>query len=154
MKSDSIDSTKIFHWISYLQYPMMAASIYYYYIFIKDINNGINIDAINQILTLFGIALSFSTLQDTTKTQNKLSLRIWQNPKLGSRVLLAMVVFAFILFGAGLAGMFKSTNDAHKQLSIGLIVFGIGWMGLIKAAKEMFENHRLDKNPLPKTTAV
>lgn len=152
MKLISIDSTKIFHYISYLQYPMMVASVYYYYIFIKDIKNGINIDVINQILTLFGIALSFSTLQDTTKTQNKMSLRIWQNPRLGSKFLLTMVVFAFILFGVGLAGMLKSTNDTHKQLSIGLIVFGIGWMGLIKSAKEMFENHRLDKNPLPRTT--
>lgn len=152
MKLISIDSKKIFHYISYLQYPIMVVATYYYYLFIKDLSIDFNHEALNNILTFLGVALSFSTLQDTTKTQNKLSLRVWQNPKWGSLFLLILTIMAFLVLGIGLLGLLNVGSDGQKDLSIGCTVFGIGLIGLIKTAKEMFENHRLDKNPLPKLT--
>ncbi|MFT4737504.1 MAG: hypothetical protein ACJAZM_003162 [Cyclobacteriaceae bacterium] len=34
-----------------------------------------------------------------------------------------------------------------QELSLGLLVIGIGLVGLLQVAIEMVENHRLDKNP-------
>ena len=45
----------------------------------------------------------------------------------------------------GLYGIFMSSNDVLKQLSFGIIVIGIGLIGMLKVAIELFENHRLDK---------
>ena len=55
------------------------------------------------------------------------------------------MVLYFILIG--LYGIFIAKSPALQLLSYGMIVLGIGIIGFLKAAIEMFENHRLDKNP-------
>lgn len=98
------------------------------------------------MLIFGGLGISLSTLQDTTKTQNKLSLQVWQNPKKGKLMLTLIGIMALFLILIGLFGMYSSTSEIIQQLAIGTIVTGIGLIGLLKVAMEMFENHRLDKN--------
>ena len=52
----------------------------------------------------------------------------------------------FLCLSFGIFGYFISKNDIVQQLSIGIIVFGIGLIGFFKSASEAFENHRLDKH--------
>ena len=93
-----------------------------------------------------GLGISFSTLQDTTKTQNKFSRKIWENPKKGKIAIFAISLMTLFIIVNGLIGYFNTTDSRLKELSSGIIILGIGMIGLLKSAIEMFENHRKDKN--------
>ena len=133
----------LFHKISYLQYPLMAIALFYAF---KPYVVGFDTIWVNYnfMLIFGGLGVSLSTLQDTSKTQNQFSKRVWENPKKGKLMLGLMASMALSLILLGLFGMYLSTSEIIQQLAIGTIVFGIGLIGLLKAALEMFENHRLD----------
>ena len=139
----------IFHYISYLQYPMMMVG---FIILLESIVTGkfLNLEyyleAINNVLIFLGLGISFSSLQDTDKTQNNLSKKVWQDPKKGKTFLLIMGIFTAICIIAGLFFYFIFNESTLESISIGLFVLGIGLIGLLKAAMEMFEKHRLDRN--------
>lgn len=144
---------KIFHIISYLQYPFLLIAIYFYIYFLISINQeNINWIDLNKTLLFFGVSISFSTLQDTTKTQNKVSKKIWENPTKGKIFILILSILTILLITVGIKNYMTTTNNLFKEISFGLIVLGIGLLGLLKTAIEMFENHRLDKNK-DKTTS-
>lgn len=100
----------------------------------------------NNALIFMGLGIGFSTLQDTTKTQNKMSRKIWECPKKGKRMLIIMASMTLIIILVGLFGSYFSTLKPLKELSFGIIILGLGFLGLLKAAIEIYENHRLDKN--------
>ncbi|MFA0963835.1 hypothetical protein AB9P05_18665 [Roseivirga sp. BDSF3-8] len=130
----------IFHVISYLQYPLMAAALYFaiqpYLTGFEDVLESINI-----MLIFMGVAISFSTLQDTTKTQNKLSLKVYQNPKAARVFLIYLLVIIVVFMGAGFVGLLGQEDSKLREISIGLIVLSIGMLGMLKAAVEMAEYH-------------
>ncbi|MEL1248029.1 hypothetical protein [Flavobacterium helocola] len=141
-----------FQKISYLQYPLMLFAMYfaikpYTYIFEVGVNNQDKMFAdLNSLLIFMGLGISFSTLQDTSKTQNKFSLKIWQNPKKGKRTIFFIAFFTFSILFLGLGLFLFSEKQQLKDLSFGIIALAIGLIGLLKASIEMFNNHRLDKN--------
>jgi len=138
---------KILNALSYLQYPLIAVSMVYYSFFmISMIKIEINWVYLNNTLLFYGIAISLSSLQDTTKTQNNFSKKIWQNPKKGKIALIIMALTALFLIISGMTAYLLYDDTALKDVSIGLIVLGIGLIGLLKSANEMYENHRLDKS--------
>ena len=134
----------IFQKISYLQYPVMLIALFYAF---KPYVVGF--DAIwenyNYTLIFMGLGISLSTLQDTTKTQNELSRKVWEDPRKGKIAILFITFLAAFLILIGLYGVYLSSSEILAQLSFGTIVLGIGVIGLLKAAIEMFENHRSDK---------
>jgi magnesium-transporting ATPase (P-type) len=105
--------------------------------------------SLNAVLIFMGLSVSFSSLQDTSKTQNKISKKIWQDPVKGKImiIILSFMILFFLTFG--LIGFFVYDFGILKNLSVGIIIFSLGMFGLLKAAVEMFENHRLDKNAVP-----
>ena len=134
-----------FHYISYLQYPLILIALFYSFkpiIFdsIPDLKN------VNSMLVFMGLAISFSTLQDTTKTQNKFSKRIWESPKKGKIALAYLGLLSLFLIIYGVYGFLSNNNEILTEISFGIIVLGIGMIGMLKSAIEMFENHRKDKN--------
>ena len=56
---------------------------------------------------------------------------------------MSFMIFCSLLFG--LIGYFSANVGMLKELSIGIIVLGLGMLGLLKASVEMFENHRKHK---------
>lgn len=143
------DPKKLFHIVSYLQYPILAGSLIFYIPFIISMfNQTPDWNALNFMLILVGLGLSFSTLQDTTTTQNKFSERIWKSPKKGKYTLIGMTVFASLLIVSGLVFMFLSKDDLTNSVAVGVMVLGIGYIGILKSGIEMYENHRVDKNPV------
>ena len=142
----------VFQYISYLQYPLMLIALYFAFIpYLSGLeklreNPSLLFDNLNSALIFMGLGISFSSLQDTTKTQNKFSLEIWESPKKGKIViiLMSLMILFFLLFG--LIGYFFSEQGGLKEMSVGVIVFSLGMFGFLKAAVEMFENHRKDKN--------
>ena len=143
----------IFHYVSYLQYPLMASSFIFYIPFSISLGSGEpDWNLLNYFIILIGVALSFSTLQDTRKTQNKFSKRVWENPKKGKIALILISSLAFLFILTGLSALFLSRNGEVENIAIGITVLGIGWIGLLKSAIEMFENHRMDKQILKTVT--
>jgi hypothetical protein len=140
-----------FHKISYLQYPLMVIAIFYalrpfYYLFNKSENFfELYLKDVNSFLVFMGLAISFSSLQDTSKTQNNYSKKIWENPKKGKITINLMIAMIILFLTLGMIGFFSTNDSKLKELSFGLLVFGIGYLGLLKSAMEMFENHRLDQ---------
>lgn len=112
--------------------------------YLKD-NPEVMFDNLNSVLIFMGLGISFSSLQDTSKTQNELSKKIWQNPRKGKIAIIIISLFILILLTSGLTGFYFSETGILKDLSIGIIVLSLGMFGLLKAAIEMFENHRADK---------
>lgn len=103
--------------------------------------------SINQALIFIGLAISISTLQDTTKTQNNFSKKIWENPRKGKRALMFIFFMALSFLIFGLYGFFVAKSGIVKEVAYGTLMLGIGYIGLLKSAIEMYENHRLDKKP-------
>lgn len=147
MKTTSVK--QLFHYISYLQYPIMLVALLhvgwmYYDLLVLETVDSMLVH-VNNGLLFMGIAISFSTLQDTSKTQNKFSRRIWEHPKKGRIMLIILFAAAMLLIAIGAMGLVSTAGNALSELSLGVLVLGLGMMGLLRVAIEMYENHRLDK---------
>lgn len=138
----------VFHLISYAQYLFIGVALYFDVLFVWGaFNQVLDWDLINSMLVYMGIAISFSTLQDTQKTQNALSLRVWQNPTQGRFFLAVLGLSTLTFMVLGLVGMTLVQESVIKEVAFGMVVLGIGMLGMTKAASEMFEHHRLDRHP-------
>lgn len=135
------DFKQLFHKVSYLQYPFMLGALWFYISFFRTDDWS----KMNQALILFGIAISFATLQDTKKLLFSIEKKIWGNPKKGRRFIIYTAFLIFIFFAFGIFGYFFASESIIKEVSIGLIVVGIGFIGLLKTSVELFENYREDK---------
>ena len=138
----------IFHYISYLQYPLMLVGLYYafspYLMGMEKLRGNPNLifEDLNNVLIFMGLGVSFSSLQDTTKTQNNFSKKIWESPRKGKIAILTMFTIVLLILMLGLIGYLNASDGILKDLAVGLIVFSLGMFGFLKAAIEMSENHR------------
>ncbi len=146
-------STKqIFHILSYLQYPLLILAMYFsakpYFNGMKYLIENINIlfENYNYFLIFMGLAISFSTLQDTSKTSLKFEKKIWENPKKGKIIIIMISLTTLLILTFGIFGYFITNNKNINELSFGAIVLGIGLIGFLKTGVETFDNHRNDKN--------
>ena len=57
-----------------------------------------------------GLGISFSTLQDTTKTQNKISKIVYQNPKYAKIFIIYVILLTLFFLSFGLFGFLFSQN--------------------------------------------
>jgi hypothetical protein len=103
------------------------------------------LDAYNSMLLYAGVGVGMSSLQDPTKTQNKASRKVWESPRKGRVVLGVIALQALLPIVLGLLGAALVDSTALSQLSLGMVAFGLGMIGLLKTAIEMREHHRLDK---------
>ena len=137
---------RLFHAVSYLQYPFMLLACFHV---IRPYFQGFAsiLEDFNLTLLFAGVGIGFSSLQDPTTTQNEVSRRVWEDPRKGSLaigIITGVVVFSI---GGGLAGLYVAEATAWSQIAMGLVGLGLGMFGLLKTAIEMFEHHRLDRNP-------
>jgi hypothetical protein len=109
-------------------------------------NPGLIFSNFNLGFMFMGLGISFSSLQDTTKTQNKFSLKIWESPKKGKIAIILMSLMIILFLTCGLIGYVFAEQGGLKEMSVGAIVLSLGMFGFLKAAVEMFENHRKDIN--------
>ncbi|HEY5822996.1 MAG TPA: hypothetical protein VIT44_01440 [Cyclobacteriaceae bacterium] len=139
------DTTLFFHKLSYLQYPLMLIGLYFScHPLFSDLNsiwNLIWVD-LNKTLIFFGLGISLSSLQDTSKTQNKLSRKVFENPKRSRIFLFVLSGYILFLMILGLCWMFLAETKALNELSFGVISLAIGLVGLLKSAIEMAEKHQ------------
>lgn len=136
------DTKQTFQVISYLQYPLMLAGLFYCFKPLLSLEMSTLFADLNIALAFFGLGISFSTLQDTTKTQNEFSRRIYKNPRYSKWFLMAIFVQVLLFSVLGLIGLFQSAASPLKEIALGLISIGIGMIGMLKAAGEMAHHHR------------
>lgn len=129
-----------FQYLSYLQYPLMAIALYFAY---EPLLNEIDSywKSMNKSLLFMGLAVSFSTLQDATKTQNKLSRIVYQNPKYAKIFIIYVILLTLFFLLFGLYGFLFSTNKNINDISLGIVVMGIGMLGMLKLVIEMAAYH-------------
>lgn len=60
-------------------------------------------------------------------------------------MLIVIMITISLIMAYGIFGYFISDNPMIQEASFGAIVLSIGLMEMLKAALEMFENHRRDK---------
>lgn len=137
---------RFFHFISYLQYPLLLVALGYmaypYFAGLKTFGETFW-PSVNNALIFSGLAISFSTLQDTTKTQNNFSKKIWENPRKGALALWAISATTLAFLIVGIYGLYVSKGGIVKEVSFGVLMLGLGYVGLLKAAIEMHEHHRI-----------
>lgn len=140
-----------FQWLSYLQYPAMLVAVGYMFKSglalgsSKTAGLSVVYDDWNYALLYAGIGIGLSSLQDPRKTQNEMSRRVWQDPRKGRWMLILIAVYALGAMAVGLIGAYRSEDTVVNQLSLGLVAFGLGMVGLLKTAIEMREHHRSDR---------
>ena len=143
----------IFQTLSYLQYPaLLVATAYaaksgWSSSLVKSTGWSPVFDDLNYVLLYAGIGIGLSSLQDPTTTQNEISRRVWQDPRKGRWMLILLSTYTLGAMVIGLVGAYMADTTVVNQLSLGLVAFGLGLVGLLKTAIEMREHHRLDKQP-------
>ncbi|WP_372018877.1 hypothetical protein [Pseudoxanthomonas sp. 10H] len=137
---------RLFHAASYLQYPFIALACFYV---ARPYFNGFDsiFGDFNLALLHAGVGIGFSSLQDPTTTQNEFSRKVWEDPRKGSWAIGIIAAVVVLALAGGLAGLYLAGESPWSQLAMGLVGLGLGLFGLLKTAIEMFENHRLDRNP-------
>ncbi|WP_158848133.1 hypothetical protein [Algibacter sp. L1A34] len=133
-----------FHYLSYLQYPFLIGGMYFTF---KLNSSEFNfLKALNNMLIFLGLAISFASLQDTNKVSIKFEKKLWENPKFGKIFIRYLTISTLLVLAFGVFGYFISENQNIKEVSFGIIIFGVGLIGMLKTGMEIFENHRKDKN--------
>lgn len=122
---------KIFHYLSFIKYPIMALALYFVYQ--PVFNDQINVVAgLNKGMILMGVGLGLDSLKDYKKL-NWLDRQVFHRPNLAKVYLTVMglIIFSFIILG--IKEYFSSQDSKIKELSLGMIVFGIGAIGFLKS---------------------
>ena len=125
-----------FHRVSYLQYPFFLMGVFYAY---RPLLNSLDLLWVdmNRGLVFLGLGISLSTLQDTTKTQNNFSKRIFQHERYSKIFMLVLIVQILLYTFGGLWAFLMMESGPLYDLSFGLISVGIGMIGLLKGAIEI-----------------
>lgn len=133
---------KIFHYISFLQYPSLIIALYYCYkpilfqseTVISDLNLG---------LLFLGIALSFASLADISR-RTKIGDKIFGNPKNAKRWIVYLAILLISILSMGVFAQFFTDKNDLKDLSIGIFVLGIGMVGLLRMTLEIIKTYQAD----------
>ena len=154
MPAHRFEARQLFQWLSYLQYPALLVAFGYAALPLFKGLDGM-LDAFNSALLYAGVGVGMSSLQDPAKTQNKMSKRVWEDPRKGGVMLWLISAQALLPIVLGLLGTALAPTTALSQLALGMVAFGLGMIGLLKTAIEMREHHRLDKqSPCHTDTAL
>ena len=147
----------VFHAVSYLQYSFIGFGIIYFILPMVGVSGGADILAVdltsaaligsvvergNVALLMIGIGVSLSTIQDTRTTQNAFSERIWRDPMKGKMTLAFMGVLSLSLITVSLLGIFVFPTSMVGGLAHGILALGVAYIGVTRAALEMFDYHR------------
>lgn len=134
---------QVFQAISYLQYPLMLVALgWMVYPYFAGFDTFWT--SLNNALVFMGLGISFSTLQDTTKTQNNFSKKIWEDPRKGMLALIVISGTTLVFLAVGMFGFFLSEGGILKEVSFGTLMLGLGYVGLLKTAIEMHDHHRVE----------
>jgi len=120
----------LFHYISFLQYPFLLIGLYYSYKHTFYENTQIWAD-INYSLLFIGIGISFASFADLSR-KSKIEKKLMKNKKFVKAFLIYLIILILIIIGVGVYSLFFTNIKPLQELAVGIIVFGIGVIGLLK----------------------
>ncbi len=129
---------QVLHLCSYLQYPSMILALYYV---AQPLFAGSEIDwpDLNSSLIFVGLGISLATLQDPSKSQNKIFKYLKDRPKEAPSIIILMASITLFIMVIGLLGFFSVQNGALHELYFGFFLLGVGLIGFLKSAVEILE---------------
>lgn len=95
----------------------------------------------NLVFLFFGTALSFTSLADITK-RTKLMNKVFGKPKNAKRWIIYLCILVLFIFAFASYTMYLTKNEKLKDLSIGIFVFGIGVIGLLRMNLEIIKTYQ------------
>lgn len=125
---------KYFHYLSYLQYVFLVWALFYWIMIFIGSKSYQNI-YINYSLILFGISISFTSFYNL-KNKKGFSDKLFLKPKLFKVYIVYVLVLSFSLLFWGIYLYFFAASGKSSDISIGLIVLGIGVLNLLKMSIE------------------
>ena len=132
---------------SYIQYPLLLIGLFLIakpffkgFEFLSS-NSEYLFQSYNNALIFLGLALSFASLQDASKTSLKYEKKIWRNPKKAKIIFIITLFTLFVFFIGGMLG-FIVKESVIKEFSYGSIILAIGLLGYLKLQTEIFEQHQ------------
>lgn len=138
---------KAFHYVSFLQYPFLLVALYYCYEplikGIKTFSKESLIGNYNLALLCLGVAFSFTSLADTSK-RTKLTDLIYKKEKRTKNWLIYVCSLIILIFSLAIICQFFINDDLFKNLSIGLFVFGLGMLSILKMNLEIIKTYQKD----------
>jgi len=126
----------------------MIIALYYCYKPIIFENSNVVSDY-NLGLLFLGIGLSFSSLADTTK-RTKLGNLVFKKPKTAKIWIIYISILILSIFSLGIFTMFFTDKPELKEVSVGLLVLGIGTIGLLRMNLETIKAYQSDWKEQPK----
>lgn len=143
-RSHGVESRQVFQWLGYLRYAALLVALFQAFRPVPDDMQGMA-EACNAVLLYAGVGIGMSSLQDPTRTQNTVWRKVWEDPCKGGWMPGVLAMQALLSIALGLLGTVLAGSTVPAQLSLGLVAFGLGMIGLLKTAMEMRGHHRLDK---------
>ena len=136
---------RFFHYLSFAKYPLLLLALYFIYRPVLNEEADV-VSNFNNGLIFMGLGLGLDSLKDYKKL-NWLDRQVLHRPKIARIYLaiMALVIFSFIVMG--IKAYFSSETSALKEVSIGLIVFGIGAIGFLKSGIEAAKDGMEQQNP-------
>lgn len=122
---------KLFHYISYIKYPILIIGIYFFYKpFFTNYSNLF--ESYNSGLIFLGLGIGLDSLKDYGKL-TWIDKKVYHKPEIAKYyfLFLGFIIIIFIVVGA--FGYFLTEETILNQLSIGLMVLGIGFLAVLKA---------------------
>ncbi|SMG47108.1 hypothetical protein SAMN05661096_03351 [Marivirga sericea] len=129
---------KIFHYLSFIKYPILIIAVYYSYKPIFSDGKDL-LESYNYALIFLGLGMGFDSLKNYGKL-TWLDKKVYHKPKVAKYYfsVLGLLILSLVVFGA--IGYFSTAQSALKELSIGLIIIGIGTIALLKAGMQATKN--------------
>lgn len=127
---------RLFHWLSFLQFPLMLAAGY---AFLRPLwDRGISpVESVSGGLLWIGLALSFASLAEVT-AQSKLAETARNKPRVFSFWLIMLFVSVLLIFILAIYGLLARAGQ-ERELWFSLLVLGIGMLGILRMCLSLVE---------------
>jgi MFS family permease len=100
---------------------------------------GTDLVSLNNAMVFVGLGISLATLQDPSRSQNKVFRYISEHPGHGKRMIALMAVITLFIMIFGLIGFFQEKNQTLNELYFGFFLLGVGLIGFIKGAVDVMD---------------
>jgi hypothetical protein len=136
---------QIFHALSYLQYPLyILASVFAIKPYINGLDYAIEhldllISNLNYFFIFLGLGIGFAGLQDINKIHLKFEKKVLHDPIKIKIFLLITAISTALMLLFGVFGYFLIDNKHVHEISLGILILGIGFIGVLKLQLELVE---------------
>lgn len=122
---------RVFHYFSFIKYPILTIGIYYFYKPFFSENSNL-LENYNYGLIFLGLGMGLDSLKDYGKL-TWFDKKVYHKPKIAKYYFSILGIVILSIIASGVIGYFSTEQSTLKELSIGFIIFGIGTIGILKA---------------------